>query len=129
VFTKNVEYLANQIRQLQAMNISVSLDDFGTGFSSLAQLQFLAADTVKIDKSFIDNIGSGGHSIIKATQDIAKALNYRVVAEGVETSEQADMLSKIGVSSIQGYLYAKPMSQDLLKEWYATHKSSHKKDV
>jgi diguanylate cyclase (GGDEF)-like protein len=129
VFTKNVEYLANQIRQLQAMDISVSLDDFGTGFSSLAQLQFLAADTVKIDKSFIDNIGSGGHSIIKATQDIAKALNYRVVAEGVETTEQADLLSQIGVSSIQGYLYAKPMSQELLKEWYVAHKSSHKKNV
>lgn len=127
VFTKNIEYLAKQIRQLQAMKVSVSLDDFGTGFSSLAQLQFLAADTVKIDKSFIDNIESGGHSIIKATQDIAKALNYRVVAEGVETSEQANLLSEIGVSSIQGYLYAKPMSQDMLEEWYAVHKRVNEK--
>lgn len=129
VFTKNVEYLANQIRQLQAMKISVSLDDFGTGFSSLAQLQFLAADTVKIDKSFIDNIESGGHSIIKATQDIAKALNYRVVAEGVETTEQAELLNKIGVSSIQGYLYAKPMSQDMLESWYDRHKNTKDNDI
>ena len=121
VFANDARHLIKQVKRLQQLGIKVSLDDFGTGFSSLAQLQALAADTVKIDKSFIDSITNGGRAIIQATQYMAEELNYSVVAEGVETQAQADVLSAIGVQSSQGYLYAKPMPLNDLASWYAQH--------
>ncbi|MDX2367458.1 MAG: EAL domain-containing protein, partial [Colwellia sp.] len=98
-----------QIKCLQAKGIKVSIDDFGTGYSSLSAMQDLAVDMVKIDRSFVNKIDSNGDAIISAVMHIASSLNFLVIAEGVETEEQAQELLKLGVHYFQGYLYSKPI--------------------
>ena len=118
IFAESLDYVLEQIKALQALDIKISLDDFGTGFSSLAVLQSLSADVVKIDQSFISSIDQGGKAIIKATQYLANELGYTVVAEGVETKTQADTLSAMGIESLQGFYFSKPMKVDKLASWH-----------
>ncbi len=122
IFTHNIDYVLNQMRALQSLGIKVSLDDFGTGFSSLALLQSLSADVVKIDRSFVSSIDNGGKAIIQATQYMAKELGYSVVAEGVESKTQADVLSAMGVESLQGFYFSKPMRLEELEQWHDAYK-------
>ncbi|MFC3121034.1 putative bifunctional diguanylate cyclase/phosphodiesterase [Agaribacter flavus] len=121
LFARDNAKVIEKVRALQALGISVSLDDFGTGFSSLAQLQSLSANTVKIDKTFIDSIESGGRAIIQATNYLAGELSYEVIAEGVETQEQTAILKEIGVENVQGFLFAKPMKVEKLANWNKVH--------
>jgi diguanylate cyclase (GGDEF)-like protein len=116
-FAKNKDKIRQQLAQIQARNIEVSIDDFGTGYSSLSQLQELSMDYVKIDKTFVDNIQGKGEAIIRATLFIARELNCRTIAEGVETKEQADALSAMGVEFLQGYYFSKPMKNAELMVW------------
>jgi len=118
LFAEDIDSVFKQIKALQALNIKISVDDFGTGFSSLAMLQSLSADVVKIDQSFIASIDNGGKAIIQATQYMASELGYSVVAEGVETKVQADALSAMGIESLQGFYFSKPMKADELSAWY-----------
>jgi diguanylate cyclase (GGDEF)-like protein len=114
-FVENKDKVRHQLEQIQARNIDVSIDDFGTGYSSLSQLQSLPVNYIKIDKSFVDSIEGTGGAIIRATLFIARELNCRTIAEGVETKEQAAALSAMGVDYLQGYYFAKPMkNQDLI---------------
>lgn len=119
VFAENMQDVLLQIQALHELGILVSVDDFGTGFSSLKQLQDLNADVVKIDKSFVDSLGEGGKAIIQATQYMSKEFGYKVVAEGVETKEQADTLAQMGVNWSQGYYFCKPMPFADLPQWHA----------
>lgn len=109
VFVSDLIVISNQIKNLQAMGIKVSIDDFGTGYSSLSALQDLAVNIVKIDQSFVNKINSNGGTIISAVMHISSALDFLVVAEGVETEEQAQKLTKLGVHYLQGYYYSKPI--------------------
>ena len=109
VFSANKSKMFSQIKSLQAMGIKVSIDDFGSEYSSLSVMQDLAFNTVKIDKTFVDKLESSGFAIIKAVVQIAKALDCKVVAEGVENKQQALMLRNLGVDSLQGYYFAKPL--------------------
>jgi len=118
LFAEDIDSVFKQIKALQALNIKISVDDFGTGFSSLAMLQSLSADVVKIDQSFIASIDNGGKAIIQATQYMASELGYSVVAEGVETKVQADALSAMGIESLQGFYFSKPMVADELSTWH-----------
>jgi EAL domain-containing protein (putative c-di-GMP-specific phosphodiesterase class I) len=118
IFAESINSLLEQMKALQALGIKVSIDDFGTGFSSLAVLQSLSADVVKIDQSFISSMDEGGKAIIQATQYMASELGYTVVAEGVETKGQADVLSSMGIESLQGFYFSKPMKEDKLAAWY-----------
>jgi len=122
IFAEDFDYVLEQMKALQGLGIKVSVDDFGTGFSSLALLQSLSADVVKIDKSFIDSIDKGGKAIIQATQYMASELGYTVVAEGVETKLQADVLSAMGIESLQGFYFSKPMKVDELSAWHKAFK-------
>ncbi|MBF7073082.1 EAL domain-containing protein [Glaciecola sp. MH2013] len=124
MFESNVDMMLERIRALQGLGIKVSVDDFGTGFSSLSQLQKLSADIVKIDRSFISSMATGGQAIIQATQYIAKELGYSVVAEGVETKAQADELADIGIQCSQGYYFSYPMPIAELTDWYQKFKKS-----
>lgn len=130
IFAEDIDYVLEQMNALQELNIKVSVDDFGTGFSSLALLQSLSADVVKIDRSFIHTIDKGGKAIIQATQYMANELGYSVVAEGVETKVQADTLSEMGIESLQGFYFSKPMKVDELAAWHETfkHKGLSPKD-
>ena len=122
IFAESINYLLEQMKALQALGIKVSIDDFGTGFSSLAVLQSLSADVVKIDQSFISSMDEGGKAIIQATQYMASELGYTVVAEGVETKDQADVLSSMGIESLQGFYFSKPMKGSELAAWHTTFK-------
>lgn len=100
------------VEALRAQGILVALDDFGTGFASLTHLLSFPVDVIKIDRSFVQRLGvdKPGEVIVRAIYDIARHLDMRVVAEGIETTEQARMLREFGGVLGQGYLYARPMS-------------------
>lgn len=100
------------LRQLQKMGLRLCLDDFGTGFSSLTYLRSWEFDTIKIDKSFIRNIGNSptDQKIIGAVVQLAKSLEVATVAEGVETEEQLTRVREAGCSRVQGFYYARPMT-------------------
>ena len=88
------------------------MDDFGTGFSSLAYLKKLPIDVLKIDKSFIDDIDKVGQPIVEFILGLSKSLGMKTVAEGVETKNQADWLVKSGCDVLQGYHFARPLSPE-----------------
>lgn len=101
------------LKKLKNLGIKISLDDFGTGYSSLSYLNKLPINTLKIDKSFVDNIGSNEPSIIiDATIAMAKKMNIDIIAEGVETKEQINYLSNQNCNTIQGYFYSKPKRKE-----------------
>ncbi|XPF93687.1 putative bifunctional diguanylate cyclase/phosphodiesterase [Colwellia sp. RE-S-Sl-9] len=120
VFASDLALISNQIKCLQAIGVEVSIDDFGTGYSSLSAIQDLAVNIVKIDRSFVNKIDSNGKAIISAVMHISSELNFLVVAEGIETHEQAQALLQLGVHYFQGFYYSKPIEieniQDYLKK-------------
>jgi diguanylate cyclase (GGDEF)-like protein len=97
--------------------VNLSIDDFGTGHSSLAYLRSLPATQLKIDRSFVQDIDGESGAIVDAVVRLAHALGLRVVAEGVETEDQRDRLRALGCDELQGYLFAKPMAPDALASW------------
>jgi diguanylate cyclase (GGDEF)-like protein/PAS domain S-box-containing protein len=114
------EAAVGTMKRLVAMGVRLALDDFGTGYSSLSYLTRFPLEKLKIDRSFISPIGSSrgceGEAIVKSVLSMANALQLRVVAEGVETEEQAHFLKLHGCDEMQGYLYAKPMAAPLLRD-------------
>ena len=100
-----------KFNELKAMGILISIDDFGTGFSSLSRLQDLNVDFIKIDKLFIDKIGQGSEEniIIDEIISMCQKMKLKVIAEGVEEKSQVDYLTKHGCDIIQGYYYSKPL--------------------
>ncbi|TBW48979.1 EAL domain-containing protein [Marinobacter halodurans] len=99
--------------ELRQMDIEVSIDDFGTGYSSLSYLQHLMVDELKIDKVFIDDLESErGATLVRAVIAIAKAHDLRVTAEGIETSDQARILTTMKCDLGQGYFFARPAPSD-----------------
>lgn len=112
--------IANSIIDgLRAEGVSISLDDFGTGQSSLGRLREIALDKVKIDRAFVSEITRDRPSehIIKAIIALCEGLDLEVVAEGIETTEQADKLLELGCFIGQGYLYGRPMSADRIQHF------------
>jgi len=99
------------IKRLRAGGVQIALDDFGTGFSSLTHLRRFPIDKVKIDKSFVTDLGAGleGATIIHAVVSIGRTLGFQMVAEGVETVEQHAFLRAAGVHALQGWLFGKAM--------------------
>lgn len=105
--------------RLSQIHVSLSIDDFGTGYSSLSYLRKLPARQLKIDRSFVQDLEreEDARSIVKAVIKLSHALGLEVVAEGVETQGQQDILKDLGCDQLQGFLYAKPMSADKLQTW------------
>jgi EAL domain-containing protein (putative c-di-GMP-specific phosphodiesterase class I) len=100
-----------QLRALKAMGVRVAVDDFGTGYSSLAYLHDLSIDTVKIDRSFVAELGRDARhdAIVRTIVRLAQGLGFTTVAEGVETPAQAALLKELGCDEAQGYLFARPV--------------------
>lgn len=107
--------------RLSELGLSFSVDDFGTGFSSLAYLQRLPVGTVKIDRSFVRDMHENefDRSIVQSTIDMAHNLGLRTVAEGVEEEVTREMLAEMGCDELQGFLFAKPLSANSLETWLA----------
>lgn len=103
-----------QLAVLKELGIFLALDDFGTGYASLSYLQEYPFDFIKIDKSFISKIVDDHtqHAIVKAILDLANALDMKVIAEGIETEEQRDLLLKIGCTYGQGYWFSRPVTAE-----------------
>lgn len=113
---KNVEETLKKIKRLFELGITLSIDDFGTGYSSLAYLKQLPIHELKIDQSFIKDIliDSNDFSIVETILSIGKKFNLEVIAEGVETKEQHEILVSMGCFYFQGYLFGKPNNPNLL---------------
>jgi diguanylate cyclase (GGDEF)-like protein/PAS domain S-box-containing protein len=109
---RNPQYAIEQLNKLGQIGVSVAIDDFGTGYSSLAYLHRFPVHTIKIDQSFIREIlqMDAHYPVVLAIISIAKGLNLNVVAEGVETETQAAYLEQVGCTTMQGYLYYRPVS-------------------
>lgn len=114
-----------RMRELAALGIRFSIDDFGTGYSSLAYLTSMPLYELKIDKRFIDDTPRDARdtAIVQAILAMARHLGLRVVAEGVETQEQADFLVAHDCDGLQGYLYARPMPLEDFLAWLAQHQA------
>ncbi|MFZ6655295.1 putative bifunctional diguanylate cyclase/phosphodiesterase [Undibacterium sp. TJN19] len=114
----NLQDTISRMHELTALGIRFSIDDFGTGYSSLAYLKRLPLYELKIDKSFVQDTpgDANGTAIVQSILSMASHLGLRVVAEGVETKEQAEFLIANGCASMQGFLFARPMPLD---KWLA----------
>ncbi|MCT8975952.1 bifunctional diguanylate cyclase/phosphodiesterase [Clostridium sp. CX1] len=106
------------LNELKSMGIKIALDDFGTGYSSLAYLKKFPIDKLKIDKSFIRDITQNkeNEAIVKTIIDLSKSMGIKVVAEGVETKEQLEILRKLNCDEVQGYLFSKPVEGIVIEE-------------
>lgn len=109
LFTENNAPM-NTLNMLRELGVKISIDDFGTGYSSLSRLSRLAFDKIKIDKSFVHSLSTqeDALNIIRLITGMAKSLNMKAVAEGVETQEQLESLQVLGCDFSQGYLFGKP---------------------
>ena len=104
---------------LNTLGVHLSIDDFGTGYSSLSTLRKMRPGELKIDQSFVSDLetSADARAVVEAVVNLAKALEIRVVAEGVETEGQREILRTMGCNELQGYLFAKPMSAKALGLW------------
>ena len=111
ILIDDFQEITEKLETLRGMGVKISLDDFGTGYSSLSYLKGLPIDTLKIDKSFIDTVVTDENTriITESIIYMVKKLGFETIAEGVETQEQFDYLTKIDCDNIQGYYLGKPM--------------------
>jgi diguanylate cyclase (GGDEF)-like protein/PAS domain S-box-containing protein len=115
---ENREEFINKMRRLKEMGISFALDDFGTGYSSLSYLKRLPINELKIDMSFVKDLGvdRNGEAIVQTIIQMGKTLGMDVIAEGVETPAQREMLEQYGCHNFQGYLFGKPVLLDIFEQ-------------
>jgi len=109
------------LQALKQLGVSLAIDDFGTGYSSLSYLQRFPLDILKVDKSFVDELGTGsggGEEIVSAVVSLAHTLGLKVVAEGVETETQFAVLRDLGCDFVQGYLFSRPVEATALAEQF-----------
>lgn len=107
------------LRELKALDVRIAIDDFGTGYSSLAYLQRFTVDVLKIDRSFVDGLGTepSDEAIATAVISMSRALKLEVIAEGVESAQQFRFLKDHGCDTVQGFFFCKPMPADQIAEF------------
>jgi diguanylate cyclase (GGDEF)-like protein/PAS domain S-box-containing protein len=111
VMVDGAEAVIADLRQVKDMGVKIAMDDFGTGYSSLSYLNRFPFDKIKIDRSFVNDLGrrGKGQAIVKAVVGIGRSLGIKICAEGVETADQLRFLERAGCNEVQGYYFAKPM--------------------
>ena len=120
---EDLQRTLDMLRKIKALGVAIAMDDFGTGYSSLSTLQAFPFDKLKIDKSFVDKIGSRQQAavIVTAVLGLGRSLDIPVLAEGVESEEQRSFLDSEACAQAQGYLFGKPAPlSDIRHIVYAT---------
>jgi EAL domain-containing protein (putative c-di-GMP-specific phosphodiesterase class I) len=122
VLMQDADSAMESLHALKAIGVQLAVDDFGTGYSSFSYLRRFPLDALKVDRSFIAEIGAGSDNatILSALINIGKSLKHRVVAEGVETLEQVDFLRRQGCSEAQGYYFSHPVPAAKFSEFLET---------
>ena len=117
------ETVSKKLFQFRQAGVDIALDDFGTGFSSISYLKRFPTDLIKIDRSFVKSMTdvSNDKVLCEAIIVMAKKLGIKVVAEGVETQEQYDILKSMGCDSAQGYLIPEPLSKTDFEAFWQKH--------
>jgi len=111
---QNLDFTSEMLRDLQTLGVYISIDDFGTGYSSLGYLKKFPFDKLKIDQSFVRDLKDNPQdiAIISAMITLGRGLNLKVVAEGVETREQLELLRSLQSEEMQGYLFSHPLAAE-----------------
>jgi len=118
VLLDDLNLAAGELDALQRLGVRVAIDDFGTGYTSLAHLQRLPVDALKIDRTFVSDLGASANaSLVRMIIELARHLGLATVSEGVETVEQLDLVTSLGTDCVQGFLVARPMPATALEEW------------
>ena len=114
---EDVEYSIAALRKIRSMGVTIAIDDFGTGFSSLSYLSKLPLDTLKIDRSFVVDLAEAPERLaqVSAIINLARSMHLKVVAEGVETEDQLNLLRMLGCDEMQGFLFSKPVPCDVFE--------------
>jgi diguanylate cyclase (GGDEF)-like protein/PAS domain S-box-containing protein len=117
---EDVKHSIASLQAIRAMGVSIAIDDFGTGFSSLSYLSKLPVDTLKIDRSFVNDMTTApeGLALVSTIINLARSLKLKVVAEGVETEEQSRLLRLLSCDEMQGYLFSKPVPIEIFEARY-----------
>ena len=120
---QDAELALRTLEALRAAGMSIAVDDYGTGYSSLAQLKRMPVQQLKIDKSFILRLDDGGDDaiIVRSTIEMGHNLGLEVVAEGVETPASRELLRELGCDYLQGYLISRPVAAEEVPAWIAQH--------
>jgi len=120
----DAEKSARVLSELKALGVGLDIDDFGTGYSSLSRLQGFPVDTLKIDRIFVSRMDSDAETleIVRVIVMLAHHLGLKVVAEGVETQAQLDLLRNLGCERAQGYLFCKPIDHEAIVKLMATNR-------
>jgi len=115
------------LSELKALGVCLDIDDFGTGYSSLSRLQRFPVDTLKIDRAFISRMDTDleTREIVRIIVMLAHGLRLKVVAEGVETQAQVDLLKEIGCELAQGYLYSKPVPAEAIEQLLRSNRAAN----
>ncbi|OIP17123.1 MAG: hypothetical protein AUK51_08750 [Comamonadaceae bacterium CG2_30_59_20] len=124
---ENVQLSIASLRSLQDMGISIAIDDFGTGFSSLSYLAKFPIDALKIDRSFVIEMTNSpeGLALVATIINLAHTLKLKVIAEGVETEEQAAMLRSLACDEMQGYLFSRPVPAEVFETKFLNSPANH----
>lgn len=119
----NPEKAGQILSELTQLGVRLSIDDFGTGYSSLGRLQGLPVSTLKIDRAFVSNMetDSGSREIVRVVTTLAHSMGLTVIAEGVETEQQAKQVCEFGCDMAQGYYYSRPMDEDAIGDLLAVN--------
>lgn len=123
ILINSFDYIVEIMKRLIEQGIQFAVDDFGTGYSSLSYIGTLPVAGIKLDKSFIDHIAKSEVYvlIIKNVIEIAKGLDFKIIAEGVESDSQFQLLKRLGCDYIQGYLFSKPLPEDAFEQFLEKH--------
>ena len=121
VFMEDVDYFGRTLASLKALGVDLAIDDFGTGYSSLSYLKRFPVDAVKVDRAFVDGLGTDPHdsALVAAIVAMADALGLEVTAEGVETQDQLAILKRLQCRRAQGFYLARPMPADAMSRLVA----------
>ncbi len=123
---ENVKYSISVLEAIRAMGVTIAIDDFGTGFSSLSYLSRLPVDTLKIDRAFVNDMTAStqGLALVSTIINLAHSLQHKVVAEGVETDAQWDLLKSLDCDEMQGFLISKPVPTEVFEKLFLSLKAS-----